>query len=46
MDKEYIRRIVNYLRDYGFHRNELFISRAMAKEAADLIEMLAANREN
>jgi len=45
MDRAYINRVVKNLRDYGYHRNELFMTRAMAKEAADLIEELDARRE-
>lgn len=42
MDEEYVDRIVENLRDYGYHRNELFVSRRMAKEAANVIERLRA----
>lgn len=41
LDPAYIRTIIDGLAAYGWHRDELFMTRALAKEAAAIIAELS-----
>lgn len=44
MNEAYIRRLIETLKDYGYHRNETFMTRNTAKEAARVLEELTAEK--